>query len=295
MMSVQAASEQQSHTKRPLCLSPPPLPQTGENKAPQAVAEMTSPEEHAGVAWGTMSSTVCAAQNNLLHKHQGREEIPRGAWGPWVSAIPVPISVPSLFPCESQPCSHVNPIPIPMSVPSLFPCQSYPCSHVSPIPVPISVPSLFPCQSHPCSHICAIPVPVSIPSLFPCPFPSRPVLHPVPMSVLSLFPCQSIPVPMSSHPCSHVIPFPVPMSVPSLFPCQSHPCSHVNPIPVPMSSIPVPMSVHPCSHVSPSLPWPAQPAQIPPDRCTQPSYTIPEQGTSSSSPSVPESLPRKKI
>lgn len=82
MMSVLAASEQQSHTKRPLCLSPPPLPQTGENKALQAVAEMTRPQEHAGVAWGTMSSTVCAAQNNLLHKHRGWEEIPRGAWRP---------------------------------------------------------------------------------------------------------------------------------------------------------------------------------------------------------------------
>lgn len=111
MMSVLAASEQQSHTKRPLCLSPPPLPQTGENKAPQAVAEMTRPQEHAGVAWGTMSSTVCAAQNNLLHKHQGREEIPRGAWRPrgrlarggWEAQRE---GMPVLFPCQCHPSSH---------------------------------------------------------------------------------------------------------------------------------------------------------------------------------------------
>lgn len=56
--------------------------QTGKNKAPQPVAEMTRLQEHAGVALGTMSSTVCAAQNKLLHRHYWREEIPRGTWRP---------------------------------------------------------------------------------------------------------------------------------------------------------------------------------------------------------------------
>lgn len=57
-------------------------PQTGKNKAPQPVAEMTRLQEHAGVALGTMSSTVRAAQNNLLRRHGEREEIPRGTWRP---------------------------------------------------------------------------------------------------------------------------------------------------------------------------------------------------------------------
>lgn len=167
MMSVLAASEQQSHTKRSLCLSPPPLPQTGENKAPQAGAEMTRPQEHAGVAWGTMSSTVCAAQNNLLHKHQGREEIPRGAWRPrerlarggWEAQRE----------CQSSP--RASAIPPPMAVPpsrSVPPqreCQSHlPMS----VPPPLSVPSQRECQSSP--HASAIPPPMSVPP--PCSLPS---------------------------------------------------------------------------------------------------------------------------
>ena len=96
------------------------------------------------------------------------------------SSLPIPFSVPLLFPSHSLLCSLTLPFPFP----SLFPYSS--------LPIPFSVPLLFP--SH--SLLCSLTLPFPFPSLFP--YSSLPIPFSVPLL------------------CSLTLPFPFPSLFPQL-------------------------------------------------------------------------------